>query len=476
MAEEDGEQASPRGSGPGPRPVATLREGLDAEAGFAMRRGPPAATEPEPDGLGPAAHSESNGTLHEPAPTPQGPDYAVMRTVIAAATEAARKARVRWRMANLDLPDDPEARDGLLNAEGRLKVASPETRKSYLDRGRAMLARYKHETGIQVSLEDMDPRQFANWLLGLKPFLKKDTWRGYRASAAAIIRSIPSEHMDEALGMLQANLQVGSDEGYPAFTNKDKVDKKGEDDENDENGEEEGAGASPRAKRMEYQHYQHLRRSLRVMSRGQTVEWLLDWLDADINTGLRPMEWALTWLERRRFKHGECIWLHVVSAKAADGRGTYRTLDISEFTADTVGAVERTVERSRDWVITGRSSQRQGEVSRLFRQTCRELFPRMTKHYTLYSLRHQFIANMKTIYSREELAAMVGQISTETQVDHYGKRRASWTRAQIPEVPKPVREQVAQTKKQLELLDSRFAVKAMKEARRSRRRAVEIDP
>jgi hypothetical protein len=386
---------------------------------------------------------------------PRGPNYDDMRPLIVAAAEQTEKSRLKWRRNALDLPDDMDEKekDKIFKKEGRLQVASPETLRAYLSRGRGLLERYKWETGTPVSIEDIDPCQFINWLLGLKPMVTNNTWRGHRASAAAVIQSIPSIHMDEALGMLHADLQVGSDEGPPAFRPRDK---------------ENAVGASLRAKRMDYQHFQQLKRSLRVTSRSKVVGWLKDSLDAGIHTGLRPTEWALTTIERwpdRNFRRGERIWLHVVSAKAAEGRATtHRTLDISNFSIETLGAVERVVERSREWVLSGRWASRQGEVSRLFRQTCGALFPRMQIHYTLYSLRHQFIANMKTIYSREQVAAMADYVSIDTQGQHYTKRRSSWSKEEISDVPVPVQEQVARIKRRLELLDERRAVIAMKQA------------
>jgi hypothetical protein len=386
---------------------------------------------------------------------PRGPNYDDMRPLIVAAAEQTEKSRLKWRRNALDLPDDMDEKEKnkILNKEGRLQVAGPETRRVYLTRGDGLLERYKRETGTRVSHEDLDPRQFVNWLLGLKPVVTDNTWRGYRACATAVIQSIPSVYLDEALGMLHADLQVGSDEGPPAFKPRD---------------EENAVGASLRAKRIDYQHFQLLKRSLRVTSRSKVVGWLTDSLDAGIHTGLRPMEWALTTIERRpdrNFPRGERIWLHVVSAKAAEGRATtHRTLDISNFSIETLGAVERVVERSREWVLSGRWASRQSEVSRLFRQTCEALFPRMQIHYTLHSLRHQFIANMKTIYTREQVAAMADHVSIDTQVQHYTKRRSSWSKEEISDVPVPVEGQVARIKRRLELLDERRAVTAMKQA------------
>jgi hypothetical protein len=51
------------------------------------------------------------------------------------------------------------------------------------------------------------------WLLGMKPLLSGNTWRNYRASVAAALQSLPSDYVDEALAMLYADRQVGSDNG-----------------------------------------------------------------------------------------------------------------------------------------------------------------------------------------------------------------------------------------------------------------------
>jgi hypothetical protein len=148
------------------------------------------------------------------------------------------------------------------------------------------------------------------------------------------------------------------------------------------------------------------------------------------------------------------------------GRATHRSLNLSDFSPETLQAVERMVERSRGWVRTGRMTMHQGEVVKLLRRTCKVLFPRMQIEYTLYSLRHQFIANMRTIYSREEVAAMADDGLTDTQVGHYAKRRASWAGLQITEVPRPVQEQVVRAKRRHEYFDERRAIKALKEAAR----------
>jgi hypothetical protein len=382
---------------------------------------------------------------------PNGPDYSVLAPVIAATREQTKESRRQWRQNHLPAGLEEAERQRRINDEQPLIAASPETQETYLARGKGLIRRYKRETNSWISLEDMDPRDLVEWLLGRKPLLSQGTWRNYRASAAAIVQSLPSDHMDEALATLNADRQVGSDNGGCG-------DRK--------------AGVSPRAQRMDYRHFQLLKQSLSGISRGQVVDWLKDWLDAGIHTGLRPREWALTTLEKRSdpsFPNGR-LWLHVVSIQAGEGPGTYRTLDLSNFTTPTREALERTVERSRHWALTGRSSARRSEISKLFSKSCETLFPRMEMHYTLYSLRQQFIANMKTIYRPGEVAALVGHIPSDTEIEqHYGKRRAAWTKEQITELPMPVKEQVARMKQRRDVFEQLRELKELKQAAARRR-------
>jgi hypothetical protein len=229
-----------------------------------------------------------------------------------------------------------------------------------------------------------------------------------------------------------------------------------------------GNTSAARAKRMELAHFRKLRSNLPRMSRSNKTGWLDDWLVAGIHTGLRPGEWPLAHLEIRRDQHGRRLaWLHVVNGKQTNGRGngTHRTLDISNYTDGTLEAIQRMVKRSEQWALEGRTVERQSKIAQLFYQICNELFPRMQVKYSLYSLRHQFIANMKSVYNDPaKIATLIGDISIETQSEHYGKRRSSWSLHDIREIPKPLDEQVAQVQKYLTAFEERAHLRMMRKA------------
>jgi hypothetical protein len=235
---------------------------------------------------------------------------------------------------------------------------------------------------------------------------------------------------------------------------------------------EGGTTSAVRAKRMELAHFLKIRESMRKMSRAAAMEWLDDWLVAGINTGLRPGEWPLAHLEiRRGARHGQRrIWLHVVNDKATNGRanGTFRTLDISSYRNETLEAIGRMIARSLEWAKAGETSQRQTDCAQLFNQLCNKLFQRMTIKYSLYSLRHQFIANMKTVINDDaQVATLIGHISVGTQLEHYSKRRAAWSRFDIVDVPVPIDDQVQQVRKHLTTMKDRELAKSQRRQKKT---------
>jgi len=328
------------------------------------------------------------------------------------------------------------------------------TRAKYLTRGRQLLSRYKRERGVWPADEDVDPRDFAGWLISLRPCLAASSWRQYRLSASAFIEGLPHEGLEEALAILAGTGHMEEEARVVYRQTREKE------------GPKTSAG---RAKRMEYQHYCKIRTFMRQISRSAAVEWLDDWLVAGISTGLRPGEWSLAQLEVRRLPHGQRkIWLHVVNAKATNGRGngTFRTLDISDFCDETLEAIERMVKRSEEWAKAGKTVARQSDCAQLFSKVCNVLFPRMQKKYSLYSLRHQFIANMKSIFDLAEVATLSGHLSVKTQITHYGKRRSAWLRSCITDVPKPIKEQVDPVRKYCSLMEERERLRSMHKAGR----------
>lgn len=243
---------------------------------------------------------------------------------------------------------DDEEQSELLKGKELVKLATHDTSEEYLSRGLGLFRTYKHECDLnRASTEDIDPRLFADWLVATrKPFMKSGAWKVHRQAAIAVIHAIPSVYTDEAVGILYEDLQVGDDKGYRGAGSR--------------------ANKCPTAEFMFYDDFWLLKRKLREMEASQLCLALRDRLDADICTGLRPMEWELAVIERHPDPTrplGEQVWLHVVGARGEHGHGCYRSLDVSGFSVEALSAVERTVQRSHVWTLSGQWTTWQSEIT-----------------------------------------------------------------------------------------------------------------
>jgi hypothetical protein len=96
------------------------------------------------------------------------------------------------------------------------------------------------------------------------------------------------------------------------------------------------------------------------------------------------------------------------------------------------------------------------------------LFPTRRIKLSLFTLRHQFIANMKSVMDRAEVIAVAGDVGVEDESEHYAKRRAAWNRPDIKDAPVPFEEQVQQARKYLSLVEDRETVMRLIARRRQR--------
>jgi hypothetical protein len=332
-------------------------------------------------------------------------DFPELPEVISAWRRQKAEFRNQWRRRT----GIPEKNRG----DERLRVAGDETRRIYVERGRKLLERFRREAGY-VSIEDLDPRSFVDWMLGaVYPFVSPSTWRGYRADGLALILSVPSDHLSTAAAMLFSDVEEEVRDGQSA--------------------------------RIEKAHFDEMRDSIKRVSKSRMGDYLHDMWVASVATGLRSSEWALADLNNEE--------LHVISVASHELGWSHRTLDVAELTSNASSAVAKTVEISREWLLSGKLVARQAEVSRLLKRVAELVFPRRRFRYDLQTLRYQFIANMRTIYNREEVAAMIGHISLDFEIAHYANRRAGWLAEDITEKPKPIVAQVARMRRRFQYRD-----------------------
>ena len=455
---------------------AGLSSGHDREGSFIDR------TREEPDALGPSESKDvelsvderacpDNGQIGEiadqtlaaievleedrfpeprPEPTwdpagPLGPDPESVRAL----SEALDREMVSRRSHRRNEEDADGVEGGPAGGGGAAEVRhtsllqNSAAHSRCLVRGRQLLERYKRENCGKLADEDVDPGAFTEWLLSLRPFLSTSSWRVYRCSAVAVIQTIPHPGLNEAIAVLLGDGRRAADSARA-------VDRRTRE-------KEDVKTSATRAKRLDYLHYSKICSELRNLSRAAAVDWLEDWLVAGISTGVLPSEWPRAHLEVRLLGDRRKIWLHVVNCVHTTElvSGTYRTLDISDYRPKTLQAIERMVKRAHQWAMEGKTSQRRSDCTQLFYQVCDTLFPRMQVKYSLFSLRHQFIANMKSVLSAAEVSALIGGIAAESSPEHYVKRRSAWDKFYILDIPVPIEQQVKRVQRRMTRFEER---------------------
>lgn len=359
---------------------------------------------------------------------PEGPSEDVMASV-----ERARQRLIR-RNPNL------------VSANGGRGV-SETTLATYANRGRLLLNRFKRESGIPIDMDDFEPCDFAAWMLSLREEVKSSTWRLYRQGALYMIEAIPHPDVDEAIRMLTTDTasDLRQDSFFPPEDGRSR----------------EKRTSARKEKRFPKRDLERVIAYLDHVSRAKRAGDLRDWLIAGVNTGLRPIEWRATALEETGTGDSKRIWLHVLNAKATNGRGNglARTIELTDYTPETLRAIRRMSERGLSWFERGEFDEIKGHVSQLLYHVCKKIFPDRKHLYALYSCRHQFIANMKSLYPLEEVSALVGHGTDVTTAERYGLRRNSWAPEDIPNRPRPLPEQVATVRRQMRFAEERRRIR-----------------
>jgi len=147
------------------------------------------------------------------------------------------------------------------------------------------------------------------------------------------------------------------------------------------------------------------------------------WLVAGIASGLRPAEWESADIIEQSEDRG--LVIRLANAKNTNGRasGEFREIIVepgwmAEYTLRHIAGV-------KEWLEEGRPFAAYYDESRVaLYRSIRKLWPKDThRHYSLYSGRHQFCANVKRVgHNKKIVAKMMGHASTRTAEAHYGRR------------------------------------------------------
>ncbi|MCE0507340.1 hypothetical protein LR948_18430 [Roseivivax sp. GX 12232] len=358
---------------------------------------------------------------------PPGPDPEILKRV-----RAAKKGLAE---ANKDLDQNVGATPSLKSPSAYARehtTVSNRTSSQYLDRGRMLITRYKREQGIPQDYDDFSATEFVAWLLSRKPDLKSSTWRVYRQAAYHTLMGKPDPDIDDALDILDNDIVEGDDRAGRSQPKSDRTAIR---------------TSSLKEKKFPKKDFDTVMAYLKYRSRSKMAPILMDWLTSTLATGLRPVEWRATAFQS--YLHPdtgqEYVWLYVLNAKAtnARGNGVVRTLDLSGLPSEITAAIKRMSDRGLEWHETGDFNTVKSQVGQLLYHVGEALFPRRKKHFSLYSSRHQFIANMKTLLSPSEVSALSGHVVTKTAREAYGRAHSAWEPEDIWPNPIPLAEEVA---------------------------------
>lgn len=186
-------------------------------------------------------------------------------------------------------------------------------------------------------------------------------------------------------------------------------------------GEERPKTSGQKAKRLKPSD---LDRLLRELQQSQSI-WAAGtqlWLMAGYFTGLRPMEWATAELGRDAKNRRVLV---VGNAKATNGRafGPVRQLVLERLSDLEYAAIEEHLRRTRREEAAGKFAKYYEGCRYFLYQVNTRLWPARTQHPTLYTARHMFASDAKSVFSRIEVAALMGHGSDKTAGLHYGKRQ-----------------------------------------------------
>lgn len=274
-----------------------------------------------------------------------------------------------------------------------------------------------------LNTRDPDPRQLAVWFARNRDSWRPATQRKYRAALTCHFETVASPEAMEALGLLRSGpqeepghdgvIEIVDDAPLPERT------------------------SSLKLKRFPQRDFEAVIGALRKGSaRTKTYKLagvLISWLRVTLLTGMRPNE-SLT---ARVVEYPDGLYRRVLviqNSKATNGRanGSERKLVLDDLPEADFAMVKNHLEGLQRLAAGVGYPKVYNACVQLLNRTVRKLFPRRGRQPTIYSARHQFIANAKAAgFGRKEIAGMVGHGSEDTASKHYAREAAAWGEVKV---------------------------------------------
>lgn len=290
---------------------------------------------------------------------------------------------------------------------------SDKTKAAYLRRYQSLRSRLGNENGNA----DLEPEEVVALMILAKPNWSMHTWRQYKASVLHVLET-RFPHLDEAMEQLRSESSAG-------------LAKKSD------------RTSGRKIKQVPDKVWNALQATLRARIKHghKHAQGLLDVLNATMITGLRPNEWGFS----RISVHGETgrQVLRVRNSKHSNGRanGEFRELFIDELSESELATVKAALS-----YCSAATAEKASQIQLALKNELDVVRDRTIRgsrkpqsSVTIYSFRHQFIANAKDTFDDPVLiSALVGHSSTKTAFEHYGKRRNSSSKVRVYPTPESV--------------------------------------
>lgn len=302
------------------------------------------------------------------------------------------------------------------------------TKDAYTKRALSDISSFQEEQGVKVDSEE-NARLFIQWLISLKPKMSMAYWRQRKAASVYYL---------EELGFMDSSSYLKTISSDGAYKYRTRADRK-----------KKGKTSSRKEKKISADDLDTLHHFL---SNDEKSRWSLPTLvffRATLVTGLRPTEWSTSqYLKDYVDESGESLGpaLKVKNAKSTNERshGEYRHLLLSDLDEDSIVFVRGQLKYIVEKIGPGKMVKTFNEYYEAVRQrlanVVNRLWPSRRMRISLYTARHQFIADLKKAgYSRLEIAALVGHATDETAHAHYGKKKAG---RRSTSLPKPLASEV----------------------------------
>ncbi|MGP4943174.1 hypothetical protein [Pseudoalteromonas nigrifaciens] len=285
-----------------------------------------------------------------------------------------------------------------------------DTKQAYLTRAKRVISRFEKHIGKAMTPDQPD---FIPFFLAITKNKSQSNWRQLKASLVYFFQVSQQGKLESSLLSLDVNHEDTTKKSEFNLT------------------------SSRKKKSISESELNKLRKFL-IASGGRENaptydKALMCIFNGSIATGLRPVEWSTATVLDESPEGVNLVppILKVKNAKSTNGRsyGPYRYLGLSSLSELNIKFVQLAVNLCAEPV----NMKGESITFDVFYKNCRDRFYYVVdqvfkkpsgQRITLYTARHQFIANLKKAgYPLEEIACLVGHGNDLTASKHYGKRR-----------------------------------------------------